>query len=128
MSSELPRTNSARRPRTPQIKRIIAGAGLALVVTGVAATAVIAGPSMSSAWDKITVEQDDCLRKASASLRANDFETRFEVVNKTSVYGERGDYTALARCAANMSIVYFVVAGPDSSKTSQYMNTIRAGF
>ena len=102
----------------------------ALALTGAVASisSVGAGPSMSSAWLAITVDQDECIKRGSQSLRDNTFNTRFEVLGNSSIYGERGDYTGLVRCAADKGIVYFVVAGPKGDVCSKQMNAIRDGF
>jgi hypothetical protein len=94
----------------------------------IGAGAAVAGPSMSSAWLGITIGQDECIKKASASVKAESFNKNFEVLGNTSVYGERGDYTALVRCAADKEIAYFVVAGPKGAQASRYMNAMRDGF
>lgn len=102
----------------------------ALVLTGAVASisSVGAGPSMSSAWLSITISQDECIRKGTRSIREQSFNTRFEVLGNSSIYGERGDYTALVRCAADKGMVYFVVAGPTGSVCSRHMNAIRDNF
>ena len=87
--------------------------------------AAAAGPSMSSAWLKITVDQDECVQRSKAAIQENSFTTRIEVLGNSSIYGERGEYTALVRCAADMNMVYFVVAGPKGDAASRYMNAIR---
>src|SRR5262245_34983375 len=101
-------------------QRGLVAACIACAVT--TATAAVAGPSMSSAWLEITISQDDCVKQGSAAVRKTSFNTRFEVVANASVFGERGDYTALVRCAADKGIAYFVVAGPRSADASRYMN------
>jgi hypothetical protein len=105
---------------------VIAG----VVLLGAASTvpSVMAGPSMSSAWLAITVNQEECVKRASSAVQDNSFNTRFEVVGNSSVYGERGDYTALVRCAAEKGMVYFVVAGPKGDICSKHMNAMRDGF
>jgi hypothetical protein len=47
------------------------------------------------------------------------------VLGNSSIYGERGEYTALVRCAADMNMAYFVVAGPKGDVASRHMNAIR---
>jgi hypothetical protein len=102
----------------------------ALIVAGSlgSVATVGAGPSMSSAWLSITIGQDDCIRRGTSSMREQSFNTRFEVLGNSSIYGERGDYTALVRCAADKGIVYFVVAGPTGAICSRHMNAIRDNF
>lgn len=87
--------------------------------------AAAAGPSMSSAWLKIAVDQDECVQRSKAAIQENSFTTRLEVLGNSSIYGERGEYTALVRCAADMNMAYFVVAGPKGDAASRYMNAIR---
>jgi hypothetical protein len=106
----------------------VAMTGAALAALVPSATKVDAGPSMSSAWLAITVSQDECIRRGSTTMKDRDFETRFEVLGNTSIYGELKDYTALIRCAADKGIVYFVVAGPTGSVCSKHMNAMRDNF
>ncbi len=94
----------------------------------VIATAAIAGPSMSSNWLDITISQDLCVEKGQRTLRQNSFTTRLETLNNRSIYGERGDYTALVRCAAEKQIAYFVVSGPQAKLTTKYVDAIRDEF
>lgn len=105
----------------------VAGA-LALAGTLGSVSMVGAGPSMSSAWLAITINQDECIRRGSASMRDRTFTTRFEILQNASIYGERGDYTALVRCAADKGIVYFVVSGLKGDICSGHMNAIRDNF
>ncbi len=109
-----------------KLKRI--SVGLGLLIGGAAATAAIAGPSMSSAWLSITIEQDECIKKGTATMRKQSFNTRFEVLGNSSIYGERGEYTALIRCAASKEMMYFVVAGPKGDICSRHMNAMRDDF
>ncbi len=92
------------------------------------ATAAIAGPSMSSNWLDITISQDLCVEKGQRALRQNSFTKRLETLNNRSIYGERGDYTALVRCASEKQIAYFVVAGPEAKLTTKYVDEIRDEF
>jgi hypothetical protein len=110
------------------IERKRLGACIAVAGGLAIATAAIAGPSMSSAWKEIDLDADACSTKAQSVVHDNGFNTRFEVVSNTSIYGERGDYTALVRCATAHTIVYFVVAGPSSKEASRFMNAMRDGF
>ena len=85
----------------------------------------MAGPSMSSAWLTITIDQDECIKRGSQSVHDNTFNTRFEVLGNSSIYGERGDYTALVRCAADKGIIYVVGAGPKGDICNKHMNRVR---
>lgn len=105
---------------------VAAALGVAGTLASVAAGD--AGPSMASAWLSITISQNECLQKGAAAMRQQSFNTRFEIVGEASVFGERGDYTALIRCAASKGMVYFVVAGPQASICSRHMNAMRDNF
>ena len=111
-----------------QMRWVSVAAGVVLLGAVSAVSSVMAGPSMSSAWLAITINQDECIKRGSQSVRDNSFNTRFEVLGNSSIYGERGDYTSLVRCAADKGIVYFVVAGPKGDICSKHMNAIRDGF
>ena len=113
-------------------KWLSVGAGVVLtgvvVAAVVAVKAVIAGPSMSSAWLSITINQDECVKRGSSPCATAASTPGSRWSENSSIYGERGDYTALVRCAAEKGIVYFVVAGPKGDICSKHMNAIRDGF
>lgn len=111
-----------------QVRWVSVAAALVLAGTVASVSTVGAGPSMSSAWLSITIGQDECIKKGTAAMRDQSFNTRFEVLGNSSIYGERGDYTALVRCAADKGLVYFVVAGPTGTVCSRHMNAIRDNF
>jgi len=98
------------------------------IVVGSVALADARAPSMSSAWSEMEIDQDTCIKHASAIMRGTQFTTGFEVLRNNSVFGERGDYTALIRCATERKIVYFVVAGITAERTTAYMNAMRDAF
>ncbi len=100
----------------------------AATLAGATVSATAAAPSMSSAWLSINVSQEECVRKGTAIVRRSGFERRFEVLANSAIYAERGDYTALVRCAAEKGIVYFVVAGPDGPTCNGHMSAMREGF
>ncbi len=87
-----------------------------------------AGPAVSSNWLAITIDQNACIKKATDVTHAQSFNSNFEVLGNLSVYGARGDYTSLVRCAADKGIVYFVVAGPQASVASKDVNALRDNF
>ena len=111
-----------------QMRWVSVGAGVIILAAVAAVPSVMAGPSMSSAWLAITVSQDECVRRGSAAMRASSFTARFEVLGNNSIYGARGDYSALVRCATDKGIAYFVVAGPKGDLCNSHMNAIRDGF
>ena len=108
--------------------RHCAGAIVAIVGAALAATPAAAAPGMSSAWLSIDVSQEECVKKGTATIRRNGFNSRFEILANAAIYGERGGYTALVRCVAEKSMVYFVVSGPDSPASGKYMTALRNGF
>ena len=83
---------------------------------------------MGSSWVSIDVSQDECIKRGTQSMRNSSFSSNFEVLGKASIFGERGEYTALVRCAADKGIVYFVVAGPRGDTCVNHMNAIKDGF
>ena len=62
------------------------------------ATVALAGPAMSTRWSEMTLTEEECIEKGRRSVRAAGFTKNFEVVS-TTIFGERGDYTAGVRCA-----------------------------
>jgi hypothetical protein len=72
------------------------GAGILVVIIVAGITSALAGPSMSTRWDSMTKSQDDCLDAAKQAVRGAGFTKNFEAL-KTTVYGERGEYTAAVR-------------------------------
>jgi hypothetical protein len=101
------------------LHRVRLGAGILLVSGIFGVTSALAGPSMSTRWDSMTKSQDDCLDAAKQAVRGAGFTKNFEAP-KTTVYGERGEYTAAVRCASEKEIVFFVVAGPAAETASKY--------
>ena len=89
-------------------------------------TAALAGPSMSTKWSNTTLPLDRCKSRAEEALRGASFRG-LKVLNY-SVYAERGDYSAMVRCATDKQMVFFVVAGPQVERTSRYLDTIADGY
>ena len=99
----------------------------AAVLAACATAALAAPPSMSTRWANMTLSGDACVEKARRAVRAEGFTKSFEVVN-TTVFGERGDYTAAVRCAADKEIVFFVVAGPECETLHRFNASIAGHF
>jgi hypothetical protein len=106
------------------VKAALAGAAILASLSAVDA----AGPAVSSNWLAITIDQNACIKKASDVTHAQSFNSNFEVVGNLSVYGARGDYTSLVRCAAEKGVVYFVVAGPQGAVAAKDVNALRDNF
>jgi hypothetical protein len=110
-------------PSKPAVTVSIVLAVSAALVTAAFATP----PAMSTRWTGTTLSKEECVEKGSRALRAEGFTKGFEVVN-TTVFGERGDYTAAVRCATEKEIVFFVVAGPVAKQASSYNANIAGRF
>jgi hypothetical protein len=100
------------------------------IALGVAAslisTAALAGPSMSTKWSSSSLNLDRCKSRAENALRDAGF--RSVKVLQFSVFAERGDYSAMVRCATDKEIVFFVVAGPEVDRCNRYVDDIGDGF
>ena len=89
-------------------------------------TPALAGPSMSTKWNSTTLTLELCKARAEEALREAKF-TGIKVLNY-SVFAERGDYSAMVRCATDKEMVFFVVAGPQVERTNRYVDDIGDGF
>ena len=90
------------------------------------ATAAFAGPSMSTKWSDSSLNLDRCKNKAHKALDEAGF--KGIKVLQFSVFAERGDYSAMVRCATDKELVFFAVAGPDVERTNKYVDEIADGF
>ena len=90
--------------------------------------ATAGGPAMNIGWADWSTSQEACVKRASDKLRNSGFTTRFEVINKRTIFGERGSYTAGIRCAAEKNVAFFVVSGPDTKQCGKYNDMIKEGF
>jgi hypothetical protein len=112
-----------------QIRSISVGAALVLASVVASVSAQGGGPATTNSWLPIEPNsQDDCLKRGAQPIRNNSFNSAFEVLGNSSIFGERGDYTALVRCFAAKGIDYFVVAGPRAETASNHMNAIKDAF
>jgi hypothetical protein len=102
---------------------VAAGLGLAV---GAAGSDALAGPSVSTKWSETTLNLERCKTRAESAVRDAGF--RGVKVLQFSVFGERGDYSAMVRCATDKGLVYFVVAGPQVDRTNRYVENIGEGF
>lgn len=105
--------------------------GAVIVASGALISSVaVAGPSMSVGWMDVNSDQDACVRRASNAIKHNGFTVNFEVVSNRTIFGERGDYTATIRCAAERQVAFIAVAGPygQSSVADKYLGLIRDSF
>ena len=89
-------------------------------------TAALAGPSMSTKWSNTDLNLDRCKSRAEKALEDAGFKG-IKVLNY-SVFAERGDYSAMVRCATDKQMVFFVVAGPQVERTNRYVDDIGDGF
>jgi hypothetical protein len=100
-----------------------AAAGALMALTSPAA---IAGPSMSTKWNSTTLNLERCKARAEDALREAGF--RDVKVLQFSVFAERGEYSAMVRCATDKEVVFFVVAGPQVDRANRYVDEIGDGF
>ena len=99
--------------------------GLFMATTG---SAMAQGaPGMTTMWVNIDMDKTFCLKKASEAVLDAGFGRNHETVGNT-VFGERGRYTAAARCVAERNMMFIAVAGPDSNDTSKYATEIQTAF
>jgi hypothetical protein len=89
-------------------------------------TAALAGPSMSTKWNNTDLSLDRCKSKAESALRDAGFKG-IKVLNY-SVFAEKGDYSAMVRCATDKTMVFFAVAGPEVDRCNRYVDDIGDGF
>jgi hypothetical protein len=101
-------------------------ATLMVITACLVSTAALAGPSMSTKWTDTDLSLDRCKQRAERALRDAKF-TGIKVLNY-SVFAERGDYSAMVRCATDKTMVFFAVAGPDVERTNRYVDDIGDGF
>jgi hypothetical protein len=101
-----------------------AAAGTLLALMSVAAFAE--GPSMSTRWNNTSLTLERCKARAEDALREAGFRDVKEL--QFSVFAQRGEYSAMVRCATDKEIVFFVVAGPQVERTNRYVDEIGDGF
>jgi hypothetical protein len=106
--------------------RILALAAGIFVAGAVAAHAQQA-PGMTTLWIEISMDKPRCLQTASQAVLDAGFGRNHETVGNT-VFGERGRYTAAARCVADKNMLFIAVAGPDSNDTSRFATEIQTQF
>jgi hypothetical protein len=99
-----------------------------VLAAAIASQPAVAGPHMISSWQDFDATQDECVRRGSEALRRNGFTTKFAVLGNASIYGQRGGYTALVRCAAEKRFILYAVAGPSGTECSRHMTAIKDKF
>ena len=99
---------------------------LMAVTACLVSTAALAGPSMSTKWNNTNLSLERCKARAEEAMRSANFRD-IKVLNY-SVFGERGDYSAMVRCATDKTMVFFVVAGPEVERCNRYVDDIGDGF
>ena len=81
-------------------------------------------PGMTTLWIAITMDKPKCLQVAGQAVLDAGFGRNHETVGNT-VFGERGRYTAAARCIAEKQMLFIAVAGPSSDDTSRFATEIQ---
>ena len=98
----------------------------AAAVSFLGGSAAFAGPSMSTKWNTTTLSLERCKSRAEDALRDAKFQSI--KVLQYSVFAERGDYSAMIRCATEKGVVFFVIAGPEVDRTNRYVDDVTDGF
>jgi len=111
---------------SPKRIGIAAGLGIATVMLGTPHSAAIARTNISTKWSAISITLERCKSRAEDAMRDAGF--RNVQVLQFSVYGERGEYSAMVRCAPEKGVVFFVVAGPQVERVNRYVDNIGDGF
>ena len=101
----------------------IAALGLAVSLVS---TPAMAGPSMSTKWNNTKLSLERCKQRAEDALREAGF--KGIKVLQFSVFAERGDYSAMVRCATDKEVVFFVIAGPQVERTNRYVDDVGDAF
>ncbi len=89
-------------------------------------SAAFAGPSMTTKWNTTTLSLERCKARGEDALR--DAKFKGIKVLQYSVFGERGDYSAMIRCATDKGVVFFVIAGPEVDRANRYVDDVSDGF
>lgn len=86
--------------------------------------------TMSTSWGEIQMTRQECLRRAETAIKEGGFSKGLEIVDNSSVFGDRGAYIASVRCieVKQITIVFFVVAGPSGDRVGQYRGEIERNF
>ena len=84
-------------------------------------------PSMTSRWEDTDLDFEACRARMAVVVRQAGF-TKRVIVNPSSIYAERGNYTALVRCLKDKGVVFFAVAGPDTKTAERYNDGIADKF
>ena len=104
--------------------RICALAAAIVVAGGMVAHAQQA-PGMTTLWLAINnIDKQRCLQVAAQAVLDAGFGRNHETVGNT-IFGERGRYTAAARCVADKNMLFIAVAGPDPNDTSRFATEIQ---
>ncbi len=105
-------------------------AALSIGLVALVAMPVVAAaesPSMTSRWEDTDLDFEACRARMAVAVRQGGF-TKNVTVNPSSIYAERGNYTALVRCLKDKGVVFFAVAGPDTKTAERYNDGIADKF
>lgn len=104
--------------------KLLLAAGLLAVA--MAGTAQSQQPAISSAWDRMTLSQDECLARARVTLERLKF-TRIERVGN-SIFGDQGDYQLAIRCVSDLKMFYVHGGGPNGDRLETFVNNLKSEF
>ena len=86
-------------------------------------------PYVFTAWQHITISQDECVERATAVLRNNGYTGMTKgIKGNDTILGGLGDYVGLVRCAASVEVVFFVVVGPRQNTALNHTTALSNGF
>jgi hypothetical protein len=71
--------------------------------------------------------QVECVDNSGEALKRAGFSENFEFL-RDGAFGVRGRYSAIIRCVANKSVVFFAVAGSDNKTAEELVVRLRNSF
>ncbi len=102
--------------------------GIAILFWPLGMSFAVAAPNLSVGWVDWTSDQGACVKRGSDKMRNSGFTASFKVVNKRTIIGAQGEYSAAIRCAAAKKIAFVAVAGPSPQEALKFLNLIKEGF
>lgn len=105
-----------------------------LMVAGVAALGATGAqaqslqPSISSAWENMTLSQEDCFARAKSTMDRLNYR-RIERVGNTT-FGDRGNFQIGIRCVSEKQLYYVFGGGPgdQDAQLDKYINEMKAAI
>jgi hypothetical protein len=89
-------------------------------------SAACADTAVATRWRLVGESQGDCMNHAAMAIWRSGFDKADP--GSQSMTGKRGEYTAAIRCISEQRIVFFVMSGPSSDATAQYLAVLYGHF